>query len=184
MDAATKNGGPVLLVTGSTRAGSTNTALLRTAENVASVGGGVVYAGLSSLPHFNPDDDVDGALPQPVVELRAAIGAAAAVLFCTPEYASALPGTFKNLLDWTVGGGEIYRKPVAWVNVSPSGALDAHESLAKVLDRVGAEVVSDACQRIPVTRDMVGPDGLVHDEPTRHQLRVVLAILRSRAAQR
>ena len=32
-------------------------------------------------------------------------------MFCTPEYAGGLPGSFKNLLDWTVGGGEIYRKP-------------------------------------------------------------------------
>jgi NAD(P)H-dependent FMN reductase len=40
------------------------------------------------------------------------------VLFCTPEYAGALPGSFENLLDWTVGGGEMYRKPVAWINAS------------------------------------------------------------------
>lgn len=42
--------------------------------------------------------------------------AADAVLFCTPEYAGALPGSFKNLLDWTVGGGETYGKPAAWIN--------------------------------------------------------------------
>lgn len=24
-------------------------------------------------------------------------------MFCTPEYAGALPGSFTNLLDWTVG---------------------------------------------------------------------------------
>jgi len=48
-----------------------------------------------------------------VVKLRRQIAASDAVLFCTPEYAGALPGRFKNLLDWTVGGGEIYGKPVA-----------------------------------------------------------------------
>ena len=44
-----------------------------------------------------------------------------------PEYAGALPGGFKNLLDWTVGGGDLYRKPVAWVDVSSSatGAASA-----------------------------------------------------------
>ena len=36
--------------------------------------------------------------------MRAAIAAADAVVFCTPEYAGTLPGSFKNLLDWTVGG--------------------------------------------------------------------------------
>lgn len=169
---------PVLLISGSTRAGSTNTAALRTLAQVVGLTNAVIYDGLTGLPHFNPDDDVDGALPQPVIELRSAIDAAAGILFCTPEYAGALPGSFKNLLDWTVGGGEIYRKPVAWVNVSLSGASDAHESLAKVLNRVGAKVISDACQRIPVTRDMVGPDGLVVDESTVDRLRSVLPLLR------
>ena len=64
----------------------------------------VIYEGLATLPHFNPDDDVE-PLPGPVFELRAQVDAAAAVMFCTPEYAGALPGSFKNLLDWSVGGG-------------------------------------------------------------------------------
>jgi chromate reductase, NAD(P)H dehydrogenase (quinone) len=174
--------GPILLVSGSTRAGSTNTALVRTARQLAPFDRrGVLYEGLAGLPHFNPDHDTDTALPKPVAELRTAIGSAAAVLICTPEYAGALPGSFKNLLDWTVGGGEIYGKPVAWVNVSaaPTGAIDAHESLAKVLERVGADVIRDACQHIPVTRTMVGSDGLVHDQATRQRLRAVLDILTS-----
>ena len=49
-------------------------------------------------------------------DLRQEIAAADAVLFCTPEYAGTLPGSFKNLLDWTVGGGEIYGKPAVWIN--------------------------------------------------------------------
>jgi NAD(P)H-dependent FMN reductase len=48
---------------------------------------------------LGPDgNDTDPA----VVELRAAIAASDAVLFSTPEYAGALPGSFKDLLDWTV----------------------------------------------------------------------------------
>ena len=53
--------------------------------------------------------------------LRAALAAADGVLFCTPEYAGALPGSFKNLLDWTVGGGEMYGQPVAWIYVAADG---------------------------------------------------------------
>lgn len=159
--------GPVLLISGSTRTGSTNTALLRGVELAVGPAAAIRYDALASLPHFNPDDDVDGALPQPVIELRAAIDSASAILFCTPEYAGALPGSFKNLLDWTVGGGEIYRKRAAWVNVSHSGAVDAHESLAKVLDRVGADVIAE----------MVEADGLVHDEATLRHARAALALL-------
>src|SRR5687768_3702996 len=108
----------ILLISGSTRGASTNTAVLRTAE--AAAPDGVTTARpelLAALPAFNPDDDREPLHPA-VAALRREIGEAAAVLFCTPEYAGALPGSFKNLLDWTVGGGEIYRKPVAWINAS------------------------------------------------------------------
>ena len=44
------------------------------------------------------------------MSLRSAIAECDAVVFCTPEYAGTLPGCFKNLLDWTVGGSEIYGK--------------------------------------------------------------------------
>ncbi|MGW2723359.1 NADPH-dependent FMN reductase [Streptomyces sp. NPDC001492] len=104
----------ILLLSGSLRVGSTNEAVLRTARAVApSVPvRAVLYDGLAGLPHFNPDDDVD-PLPEAVAGLRAAIEGAAGVLVCTPEYAGTLPGAFKNLLDWTVGGTEICDKPVA-----------------------------------------------------------------------
>ena len=110
----------------------------------------MLYDGMTGLPHFNPDDDVD-PLPAAVAGLRAQIGAADAVLFCTPEYAGALPGTFKNLLDWTVGGPEMYGKPVAWVNASgsPTRARHAHESLATVLGYIHADVVAEACVAHP-----------------------------------
>jgi chromate reductase len=152
----------VLLITGSIRSGSTNAALLRTVQSLAP--GSVYYDRLASLPHFNPDDDHD-PLPAPVSELRAEIAAASAVLFCTPEYAGALPGSFKNLLDWTIGGGEIYQKPVAWINVSTSGtgAAGAHDELRRVLGYAGTTIVEAACRALPVSRSAVGPDGLVDD---------------------
>lgn len=106
----------ILLVSGSLRAGSVNTAVLRTAASLAD--GDVratLYEGLGELPHFNPDDDPEGGPVHPAVaDLRRRLADADAVLLCTPEYAGALPGSFKNLLDWTVGGGETYGKPVAW----------------------------------------------------------------------
>lgn len=95
----------ILLLSGSLRKGSTNEAVLRTVQAVApSVGvDTAMYEDLVRLPHFNPDADTD-PLPAPVAALRAALDRADAVLICTPEYAGTLPGSFKNLLDWTVGG--------------------------------------------------------------------------------
>ncbi len=172
-----------LLISGSLRGGSTNTALLRTACEVAPEGiEMVLYAGMGELPHFNPDDDAEGLPVHPAVaELRAAIHVADALLLSTPEYAGALPGAFKNLLEWTVGDASTYRKPIAWINTSgaaaPTGAADAHDSLRKVLGYVHAEIVEDACARIPVARAAVGEDGLIVDAEIRARIVAVLEAL-------
>jgi chromate reductase len=100
------------------------------------------------------------------------------VLFSTPEYAGALPGSFKNLLDWTVGEG-MYEKPVGWVNPSTSfaGARYAYESLRRVLGYLNAEIVEEACVQLPVPRSAYGPDGLIGDQEIRAGLSGVLAAL-------
>ncbi|MGI8694007.1 MAG: NADPH-dependent FMN reductase [Geodermatophilaceae bacterium] len=168
----------LLLISGSTRHGSTNTAALRSAAAAPPDGvTATVFASLADLPAFNPDHDRD-PLPSAVTDLRRQLAAADAVIFCTPEYAGALPGSFKNLLDWTVGGEEIYRKPVAWINVAAEGrGVGAHASLATVLGYVGAEVIEAACVSLPVPRDAVGPDGLITDADLRARIALVLDIV-------
>lgn len=165
----------ILLISGSTRGGSTNTAALRTARAVAPARVTArLYDGLAGLPAFNPDDDRE-PLPPAAAELRREIAAADALVFCTPEYAGTLPGSFKNLLDWTVGGVEISGKPVAWINVAAEGRGEgAHDSLATVLGYVGAAVIGPACRRIPLARTAVGPDGQVADRSFRAAVAGVL----------
>ncbi len=165
----------ILLVSGSTRGGSGNTAALRTMRAIAARPvTAVLYEGLASLPAFNPDDDRE-PLPPAASALRQEIAKADAVVFCTPEYAGTLPGSFKNLLDWTVGGGEMYGKPVAWINVAAAGrGAGAEESLASVLGYVGAAVIEKACRRITLPRQAVSPDGLVSDPGFRAEAARVL----------
>jgi chromate reductase len=170
----------VLFVSGSLRSRSTNTAVLRTAcvvvpDDIEAV----LYEHLADLPHFNPDDDVDPLHPA-VAYLRSEIHRADAVLFSVPEYAGALPGSFKNLLDWTVGddqAGSIYEKPVAWINASPRGAVNAHDSLRKVLGYTKATIVEAACADIPVTGAMLNDDGLIVDPLVRDQIGCALRTL-------
>jgi chromate reductase len=172
-----------LLISGSTRAASTNTAVLRTAAQLVLPDTDVVlYPDLAALPAFNPDDDVE-PLPGPVAALRAELARCDAVLFSTPEYAGALPGSFKNLLDWTVGGSQMPGLPVGWINVAsiaaPTGGAGAHTELATVLGYVGAAVVADACVRAPMSRAAVTAAGLVDDAEVRRQLGAALAALRT-----
>src|SRR5690349_10909737 len=148
----------LMLVCGSVRAGSTNAAALRCAAEVLPPGiTALSYHQLGELPHFNPDLDVE-PLPAPVAELRRAIAESAALLFCTPEYAGALPGSLKNLLDWTIGGGELADKPVGWINASDRGAAGAYAELSTVLGYAGARIVPAGCARIPVGRSELDSD--------------------------
>ncbi|WP_199856892.1 NADPH-dependent FMN reductase [Nocardia suismassiliense] len=151
----------VLLISGSTRGASTNSAALRTVQALAPAEVDVRwFGGLADLPAFNPD--YDGTAHPSVLALREQLSQADAVLFCTPEYAGTLPGSLKNLLDWTVGSADLYEKPTAWINVAaPDRGEGAAATLALVLGYVGADVDPDGCARLPVGRDDVGPDGLV-----------------------
>jgi NAD(P)H-dependent FMN reductase len=180
----------ILLISGSLREGSTNSAALRTAQAVAPAGvTTVIYTGMGSLPHFNPDEDREGEPVHPAVaELRSHVAEADAIVICTPEYAGALPGALKNLLEWTVGDGGTYGKPIAWINVSgpaaPTGGADAHDSLRKVLGYVHADIVDAACTRLPLTRDAVGDDGAISDSIAREQIAAMLRILISELSHR
>ena len=172
----------VLLVSGSLRATSTNSAVLRTARALAPGRiEAVVYGGLGALPHFNPDEDTN-PLPATVGELRAEIRNADGVVFSVPEYAGALPGSFKNLLDWTIGDdqpGSIYEKPVAWINASPRGAVNAHQQLRLVLGYAHATIIEAACTQVSVTTAMINDDGLIADAAIREEIAKALSILAS-----
>jgi NAD(P)H-dependent FMN reductase len=163
----------LLLISGSLRTKSTNSAALRTAAQLAPPGfDAVVYDGLATLPHFNPDDDSD-AVPVAVAALRAEIHAAGALLISTPEYAGALPGSFKNLLDWTIGDdepGSIYEKPVAWINASARGARAAHDELRRVLGYAHATIVEPACVDTPITDSMISDDRIVMERGARETI--------------
>jgi chromate reductase len=168
----------LLLVSGSTRRPSSNSAALHTAVGLLPDGvSAKLYEGLAALPAFNPDDDHD-PLPPEVARLREEIARADGVLLCTPEYAGTLPGSLKNLLDWTVGGGEMYGMPVAWINVAaPGRGTGADAALGTVLSYVGAAVAPSAGVRVSVAHDVVRNDGLISDPELRRRLSDALATI-------
>jgi NAD(P)H-dependent FMN reductase len=168
----------LLLVSGSTRRGSTNGAALRAARELVPAGTETaLHERLGELPQFDPAADHD-PLPPLITELRAEIARADVVVFCTPEYAGTLPGAFKNLLDWTVGGAEMYGKPAAWINVAPEGrGGGADATLRVVLGYVGAQILPASGTRVTVPRDAVDGSGALVDEGVRSRLAEVLAMV-------
>lgn len=166
----------ILLISGSTRDRSTNTAALRTISAMAPEGvEAPLYEDLRELPQFVPGEEPEPAIVQ---DLHKQLGAADAVLICSPEYAGMIPGSLKNLLEWTVGAADLHEKPVAYVNVAFEGRGDeAVATLRTVLGYVGAELVEAASGRITVLSQMVGADGLVADAETRERLSAALEAL-------
>ncbi|MCY7349463.1 MAG: NAD(P)H-dependent oxidoreductase [Cytophagaceae bacterium] len=169
----------ILAISGSLRAASTNTALVRAIPTLAPEGMAfTIYDGLAELPHFSPEIDGDD-VPASVMELRDLLKAADGVLICTPEYAYGMPGSLKNALDWTVSSGEFSRKPVAALSASPSylGGEKAHASLLLVLRALDAEVAGEATLIIPHVRTKLSANGTVSDPETARALRAVLDAL-------
>ena len=150
----------VVGISGSLKQSSANSSLVRAMADAAP-GQLEVWEGLGDLPHFTPDDD-GGA---PVESLRAAVLHADAVLLATPEYAGGMPGVLKNALDWLVGTGELYGKPVAIVSAAPARerGVNARRWVEEVVGYQGGRVVAS----FTVTRD---------DQPSDVLARVVEAL--------
>lgn len=176
----------VLAVSGSLRAGSHNTQLLRAAAEAAPAGVEVeLWQGIGDLPLY--DQDLDGGeVPEAVRRLRADWGAADAILFATPEYNGSVPGGLKNAVDWGSRPrleAPLLNKTVAVVGASPGqfGALWAQADLRKALGVAGARVVGD---ELPVTRAHEKFDAAGHllDEELRGRLSLLLETLAAEAA--
>ena len=167
----------ILAISGSLRAASTNTNLLKAAANLAPEDVNlVVYDGLGEIPPFNPDLDTcspSGA----VTEFRAQLRNSAAVIFSTPEYAHGVPGVLKNALDWIVASGELYKKPVAIFSASHRGGY-AQASLVETLTVMTANLVPEACVVAPLVERNLDKTIAIADPVFSNTLRLALQRLR------
>lgn len=127
---------------GSASAVSANRAALDVvARAVVARGIGVTDAGaFDDVPMFRPEL-VDEA-PSAVARLRAGFEAADAVVLAVPEYAGGMAGWVKNALDWMVGSGSLYQRPVAVLSAGTTGGANAVEQAARTLTWQGALVVA------------------------------------------
>jgi chromate reductase, NAD(P)H dehydrogenase (quinone) len=110
----------ILGIAGSLRRASYNRAALRAAQQLVPEDATLEMFELDGIPGFNQDDEDDP--PAKVVELKARVRAADAILFVTPEYNYSIPGVLKNAIDWASRpyGANVWNgKPVAVMGASP-----------------------------------------------------------------
>jgi chromate reductase len=88
----------ILGIAGSLRKQSYNKFALRAAQQLAPEGAKIEIFDLAGIPVYNQDEEKSP--PQKVVDLKARIRAADAILLATPEYNYSIPGALKNAIDW------------------------------------------------------------------------------------
>jgi chromate reductase len=171
----------ILAISGSLRADSHNTKLLRAAGEL--VPDGVefeVWDGLKAVPPFDEDDEV-GGVPAAVARLYDAIAGADAILFATPEYNSSIPGQLKNAIDWAsrpVATAPIRNKTVAVIGASTGmfGAVWAQAELLKVLASAGARALEGEVP-VPLAHTKFDEEGRLEDDEVRERLGEIVQAL-------
>ncbi|SFP77341.1 NADPH-dependent FMN reductase [Sphingomonas rubra] len=135
----------LLAISGSLRAESYSTALLRSLADAAAGKAAITVLTLGDVPMYNQDHDTDTP-PEGVAKLRAAIAAADGLIVASPEYNHGIPGVLKNALDWAsrpVGASTLTGKTALTMTSSPGalGGVRAHAPLNESLSSIGVRVV-------------------------------------------
>ncbi|WP_405485717.1 NADPH-dependent FMN reductase [Nocardia sp. NBC_00511] len=139
----------ILAISGSLRAESHNTALLRAAQQLDTGLDIEIYDRLRSIPPYDFDFDSPQRRPAIVTDLRDRITAADGLLIATPEFNYSVPGVLKNALDWAstdwtrTEGVPLAHKPIAIMGAAPTqfGSVRAQLALRQVFLWTESDVV-------------------------------------------
>lgn len=166
-------------LSGSLRARSYNTALLRAARDAADAAGDIALdvATLHGIPLYDGDDEDANGTPDAVRALKARILAADGLLLVSPEYNNGVPGVLKNATDWlsrpTPGLPDVLRgRPVALIGASPGGfgTILGQSHWLPILRTLGMPFWSGGRLMVSRAGTVFGDDGTLVDDAVRRQL--------------
>jgi Predicted flavoprotein len=165
-------------ISGSLRAGSFNTSLLRAAHALAPADTSLEVATLHGIPLYDGDVERTEGIPAPVNALKDKIVASDGVLLVTPEYNNSIPGVFKNAIDWLSRPpddiGRVFRgRPFALVGASPGGfgTILSQSAWLPVLRTLGVRFWSEGRLQVSRAGQVFGADGEIQDAAIRDQLK-------------
>jgi chromate reductase len=157
----------IVAISGSTKVLSTNALYITAAGQLLGKDFEITnFPSISDLPHFNPDLDLENP-PKLINELRSAIQQANGIIISTPEYAMGLPGSLKNLLDWTVSSASFSGKPVLALVASTQGEK-AYQSIIDVLTVLEAKAFP---QLISFAKAKISTVAIITDNETLTKLK-------------
>jgi chromate reductase, NAD(P)H dehydrogenase (quinone) len=170
----------VLGISGSLRAGSFNTALLRAAQELAPQGMVIDIYDLSPIPLYNADLEQEGG-PEAVGHFKEAIRAADALLFAVPEYNYSIPGVLKNAIDWAsrpAQSSPLSGKPIAMMGAGGRfGTVRAQLHFSQIALFANMFALNKPELMIPMAWEKFDGQGRLTDGATREQLGGLLAAL-------
>ncbi len=171
----------ILGLSGSLRAGSLNSSLLRAAALAMPKDATLEIGSIKGIPLYDGDVEAQG-IPQAVTALKERIVATDGLLIVTPEYNNSLPGVFKNAIDWlTRPPADIARvfgkRPVAVMGASPGGfgTLLSQTAWLPVLKTLGTAAYFGGRLQVSRATDVFDANGELVDERIREQLKKFLA---------
>lgn len=165
----------ILALSGSLRAASFNTALARTAAELAPEGTSIEVATLRGVPLYDGDDEAQNGIPPAVAALKDQILAADGLLLVTPDYNSGVPGVFKNGIDWlsrTDLKAVFGQRPTGLMGASAGGfgTLPAQTAWLPILKALGAQVYSGGSVMVSRAHTVFNDQGQLTDDKTRQNL--------------
>jgi len=171
----------ILAISGSLRAKSYNTALLRAAQSLAVPDTTLEIATLHGIPLYDGDLEERDGIPKIVNDLKARIRANDGLLLATPEYNNGIPGVFKNAIDWlSRPPADIPKvfanRPVAVIGASPGGfgTILAQTSWLAVLKTLGSRNWAGGRLMVSRAAQVFDENGKITDETVRKQLQEFL----------
>ena len=167
----------LLGISGSLRAGSFNTALLRAAQQLAGDDVQIEITTLQGIPLYDADLEAASGIPEAVQALKARVIASDGVLLATPEYNSGMPGVVKNAIDWLsrppADIGKVFGgRPLALLGASPSGfgTVLAQTAWLPTLKHLGVNLWSGGRVLVSRANTLMDANGSLADEATRKNL--------------
>ncbi len=170
----------ILGIAGSLRKASYNRGALRAAQQLAPADVRLETFELNGIPVFNQEEE--SPAPDKVVQFKARIRAADAILFATPEYNYSIPGVLKNAIDWAsrpYDDSAWDGKPVALMGASPGmlGTARAQYHLRQVLVTLNMHPLNEPEVMIANASKRFDDQGNLTDENTREYIRKLVQSL-------
>ena len=165
----------VLALSGSLRHASFNTALAQAVKVMAPQGMEVEVATLHGIPLYDGDLEASEGIPAAVLQLKAQIQNADALLLVTPEYNNGVPGVFKNGIDWLSRADMkaiFAKRPTGLIGASMGGfgTLSAQAAWLPTLKMLGVSLYSGGSVLVSRAQNAFDAQGALTDEQNRKNL--------------